>query len=1144
MMPNLRKMASPDTLSSMASSQQSITEFSWNLAKQVLADPVRRIVLVPDSLSASVLEKELRFFLGEAKEFLLWPFPDWETLPYDRFSPHQDIVSDRLKTLYRLMHDESGILIVPISTIMHRLCPRDYLLTHGLMLKQGQRLDLLALRQGLQEAGYRVVEQVNQHGDLAVRGSLLDLYPMGSEWPVRVDFFGDEIDTLRWFYPDTQRSVGKLEQVQILPASECALTDEGITHFRNAWRSAFEGSPTQASVYQRVSEGDSPPGIEYFLPLFFTETTTLLDYLKPDTQIIRFGEIEKAAQAFWTEACERYEQYGSDITYPLLPPKILFFSVPEVFQQIKTFSNNVQIRLKTELNALPDVRINARDEAPLSALSTFLKSTEVPVLFCCETAGRRAVLQALINKAGWYPHVFDDWQAVIETSPPAPQCMVLAPFSAGIYLPEIPLWILTEAELFGRRIVQQRGRQKQRMVDQEAVIRDLVELNIGAPVVHLTYGIGRYLGLSQMTVADQSGEYLSLEYQGGDKLYVPVSSLDLISRYSGLGTEPVLSRLGTAQWKKARQEALEKAKDVAAELLQVYATRAAHKGEAFARSESDYQLFIDEFPFEETPDQATAINAVLEDLFSASPMDRVICGDVGFGKTEVALRAAFVSVAAGKQVAVLAPTTLLVEQHAQTFADRFAAFPVKIESLSRFRTQKDQKQVLEKLKSGQVDIVIGTHKLLQKEVAFKHLGLVIIDEEHRFGVQQKESFKKLRASVNLLTLTATPIPRTLNMAMGGVRDLSIIATPPLRRLSIKTFVQEYQVPLIQEAILRELHRGGQVYYLHNTIETILRRAEEIQAWVPSARVCVAHGQMHERELERVMSDFYQQRFNVLVCTTIIETGIDIPSANTILIERADKLGLAQLHQLRGRVGRSHHQAYAYCLTPPKTVVKGDAEKRLFALQSAENLGAGFTLATHDLEIRGAGELLGEEQSGKIQAVGFSLYQELLAKAVNAIKHGKILTLEEIVDRVDEVNLHIPAFIPDKFIPDVHTRLVLYKRVASAETKKVSESLAEEIRDRFGTLPDPVVALFTIAGLRRQAVAMGISRLEAHAKGGWLEFASYTTVDPSAIITLIQKESKTYQFAGPHKLKFVAELADKAERMAFVKKLMQRLVGCP
>jgi transcription-repair coupling factor (superfamily II helicase) len=1093
-------------------------------------------------LSASIIDKELRFFLGEEKESLLWPFPDWETLPYDRFSPHQDIISDRLKTLYRLQQEESGILVVPISTIMQRLCPPDYLLTHGLVLEKGQRLDLMALRRRLQEAGYRVVEQVNQHGELAVRGSLLDVYPMGSDWPIRVDFFGDEVDALRWFYPDTQRSAGKLDRLQILPASECALTEAGITHFRNAWRSTFEGDPSKATVYQRVSEGHTLPGIEYFLPLFFKDTTTLLDYLKPDTHIIRYGEIEKAAQAFWREACERYEQYGSDISYPLLPPKSLFFSVPDIFQKLKTFSNIAGLGLPSAPDAIPDLRINARDEEPLSALNAFLKSTNQPVLFCCETPGRLSVLQTLLNKAGWHPRVFDSWQAVMAEKPLPDQSMVLAPFASGIFLSELPLWILTEAELFGRRIVQQRSRQKQRVVDQEAVIRDLVELNVGEPVVHLTYGIGRYMGLSQMLVADQSGEYLTLEYQGGDKLYVPVSSLDLISRYGGLGTEPVLSRLGTGQWKKARQEALDKAKDVAAELLQVYATRAAHQGEAFVLSDSDYQLFVDEFPFEETPDQASAINAVLSDLFSPAPMDRVICGDVGFGKTEVALRAAFVSVAAGKQVAVLAPTTLLVEQHAQTFADRFAAFPVKIESLSRFRTQKDQKQVLEKLKSGQVDIVIGTHKLLQKDVVFKNLGLVIIDEEHRFGVQQKESFKKLRATINLLTLTATPIPRTLNMAMGGVRDLSIIATPPLRRLSIKTFVQEFQVPLIQEAILRELHRGGQVYYLHNTIETILRRAEEIQAWVPSARVCVAHGQMHERELERVMSDFYHQRYNVLICTTIIETGIDIPSANTILIERADKLGLAQLHQLRGRVGRSHHQAYAYCLTPPKALIKGDAEKRLLALQSSETLGAGFTLATHDLEIRGAGELLGEEQSGKIQAVGFSLYQELLAKAVNAIKHGKILTIDEMVDRVGEVNLHIPALIPDNFIHDVNTRLVLYKRIASAETPKASTALAEEIRDRFGALPEPILALFAIANLRRQALALGISRVEAYAKGGWLEFASHTTVNPSVIITLIQKESQIYQFAGPHKLRFVADLTDTAVRLQFVTQLIQRLAG--
>ena len=1123
-------------------SDESITTFSWKLASQLLSHPAQRLVIVPDSHTATALDKTLRFFLGEAKESLIWSFPDWETLPYDRFSPHQDIISDRLSTLYRLTQEDLGVLIVPIATMMHRLCPRDYLLTHGLVLSKGQQLDLSTLRSALQAAGYRVVEQVNQHGELAVRGSLLDVYPMGSEWPIRIDFFGDEVDELRWFYPETQRSAGKLDRIHLLPASECAMTEAGIIHFRNAWRQLFAGVPSQASVYQWVSAGESPPGIEYFLPLFFPKTEILLDYLQPDTQIIRFGEIEKAAESFWEEVCHRYAQYGSDITYPLMPPKDLFVQVPTLFQQIKLFSNAIRVTVKTDEVAIPDLRIHARDANPLSALTDFLKTATAPVLFSCETAGRRSVLQTLLNKAGWHPVVFDDWASFLSAQPLPAQSIVLAPFVSGTFLSDVPLWIITEAELFGRRIVQQRTRQKQRAIDQEAIIRDLVELNIGEPVVHLTYGIGLYLGLSQMTVGEQSGEYLTLAYQGGDKLYVPVSSLDLISRYSGLGKEPVLSRLGTGQWKKARQEALEKARDVAAELLQVYATRAAYQGEALKPVDADYQLFVDEFPFEETPDQAMAIEAVLSDLYAPAPMDRVICGDVGFGKTEVALRAAFVSVAAGKQVAVLAPTTLLVEQHAQTFADRFAAFPVTIESLSRFRTQKEQKKVLEKLKSGQLDIVIGTHKLLQKEVCFNNLGLVIIDEEHRFGVQQKESFKKLRSTVNLLTLTATPIPRTLNMAMGGVRDLSIIATPPLRRLSIKTFVQAFQVPLIQEAILRELHRGGQVYYLHNTVETITRRAEEIQAWIPSARVCVAHGQMHERELERVMSDFYHQRFDVLVCTTIIETGIDIPSANTIIIERADKLGLAQLHQLRGRVGRSHHQAYAYCLTPPHSLLKGDAEKRLLALQAAETLGAGFTLATHDLEIRGAGELLGEDQSGKIQAVGFSLYQELLAKAVNAIKHGKILTLEDMVDRVGEVNLQIPALIPETFVPDVHTRLVLYKRIASTSSKKESDALAEEIRDRFGVLPEPVSRLFALARLRRQALALGISRIEAHAKGGWLEFTQHTTVNPSVIIQLIQQSHQTYQFAGPHKLKFSADLQEKSIRLQFVDTLLQRLSG--
>lgn len=1101
------------------------------------------LVITIDNLAANRLQEDLAFF---APELTILNFPDWETLPYDNFSPHQDLVSQRLFALSRISNLKNGVLIVPITTLLQRLAPRDFIEGNTFILKKGDEINLEEMRKRLDRSGYRSVPQVMEHGEFAVRGSLFDLFPTGSELPFRIDLFSDEIDSIRTFDPETQRTIDVTDRIELLPAREFPITEQAITTFRRNWREKFSGDPTHSVIYQDVSQGFTPAGIEYYLPLFFNHTETLLDYLPKDTLILRVENIYKHAEQYWNEIRERYEQMRYDLNRPILMPNELYLLIDQLFGQLNQFS---QIDLQTEklteagvgkinfaTEQPPELTINNKSSQPLEALQNYLADYKNPVLFAAESAGRREVLFELLKTNEIVPVICNSWQEFLKNKGLA---ITVAPLEQGLLLTNPSLTVIAESQLFGLQVMQRR-RRKIKSYDSEAAVRNLAELTIGAPVVHIDHGIGRYVGLQILSMENIQTEFLTLEYAGGDKLYVPVGSLNLISRYSGVDLEHApLHRLGHEQWDKAKRKAAEQVSDIAVELLDLYARRAAREGYAFQKPNNGYTTFAAAFPFETTHDQQQAIEQVIEDMAQIKPMDRLICGDVGFGKTEVAMRAAYIAVQDGKQVAVLVPTTLLAQQHYQNFKDRFAEWPVNIEVVSRFRSSKEQQAVLEKVSEGKVDILIGTHRLLQKDVHFKNLGLVIIDEEHRFGVQQKEKLKAMRSEVDILTLTATPIPRTLNMAFSGLREFSIIATPPARRLSIKTFVRERNIGLIREAIMRELLRGGQIYFLHNEVQSIDRLAEEITALVPEARVGIAHGQMRERELEKVMADFYHQRFNVLVCTTIIETGIDIPTANTIIIDRADKFGLAQLHQLRGRVGRSHHQAYAFLLTPPTKEITKDAEKRLDAISSLEDLGAGFTLATHDLEIRGAGELLGEGQSGNIQAIGFSLYMELLEHAVKNLKSGK-KGADKPLRSGTEIDLRITALIPSDYLPDVHTRLIFYKRIANASDADALQELQAEMIDRFGLLPEATKNLFKLTEIKLKAQALGIRKIEAGPKGGRIEFEEQPNIDPMVIIQLIQKQPQNYKLEGPKRLRFIWEDASAEERFLQTSELLSRL----
>ena len=1185
-----------------------------------------KVVLTQDAEQALRLQTAWRFFRPHDTAVFL---PDWETLPYERFSPHQDLVSERLSALWQIKSGAADVLFVPVATAMQKLPPVPFLAGRTFWLKTGQTLDIGRLKTDLVDAGYNHVSHVVAAGEFAVRGGIVDLFPMGSEMPYRIDLFDDEIDSIKTFDTDTQRTISPVSEIRLLPAHEFPTDSEAQKIFRSRFREEVDGNPNDAAVYKAVSNGHFGAGVEYYLPLFFeNELETLFDYIGEDALFVSLGDVHAEANRFWSDVKSRYAMAQGDETYPPLLPQHLYLSADVFAGRLKNYGQ-VLPDVSGKEHTLPDLAVNRQSDEPLQALKDFQTTFEGRILLCAESLGRRETMLGFLQQNGLKAKPVSDWQGFLSAHEPL--MITVAPLAYGFKLGESqspsqqqptlasegegkavadqtefsttatnplpsPLpqereqsaaavsddlktksslhpvandlheqirqqpapslvgegWgegkavaaqgaiaVITESELY-QYVARSRvhNRRKKHAAVSDGLLRDLAEINIGDPVVHEEHGIGRYMGLVTMDLGGETNEMMLLEYAGEAQLYVPVSQLHLISRYSGQAHENVaLHKLGSGAWNKAKRKAAEKARDTAAELLNLYAQRAAQSGHKFEINELDYQAFADGFGYEETEDQAAAIAAVIKDLTQAKPMDRLVCGDVGFGKTEVALRAAFVAVMGGKQVAVLAPTTLLVEQHAQNFADRFADFPVKVASLSRFNNSKATKAALEGMADGTVDIVIGTHKLVQDDIKFKNLGLVIIDEEHRFGVRQKEQLKRLRANVDILTMTATPIPRTLSMALEGLRDFSLITTAPSRRLAVKTFVKPFSEGSVREAVLRELKRGGQVFFLHNEVDTIENMRERLETLLPEARIGVAHGQLRERELEQVMRDFLQQRFNVLLCSTIIETGIDIPNANTIIINRADKFGLAQLHQLRGRVGRSHHQAYAYLLTPE--YITKDAEKRLDAIAAADELGAGFTLAMQDLEIRGAGEILGEGQSGEMIQVGFTLYTEMLKQAVRDLKKGRQPDLDAPLGITTEIKLHSPALLPESYCPDIHERLVLYKRLAVCETVQQINAIHEELVDRFGLPEQPVKTLIESHHLRLAAKELGIDAIDATSEAVTVTFGKHHQIDPTEIILLIQTDKK-YRLAGADKLRFTAEMENIEVRINTVKNVLKTL----
>ena len=1104
------------------------------------------VIVASNNQHLAQLESELEFY--GIKPTI---FPDWEILPYDRLSPHQDIVSERLAILSNM--PKKGILLISASTLAQRVAPYSWVVGEHFDIKVGQKLDLEAQKKQLVQAGYRLVDTVYDHGEFAVRGSIMDIYASGQDQPIRIDLFDDEIESLKFFDPETQRTTESLKNFTVLPAKEFPLK-EGRSTFRDRYAESFPtANPKKNPIYQDVLEGIATPGLEFYLPLFFDkklmETQSILTtYLPKNCVVITNNEVEDELINFWKEVVRRYEDRRHNIDQPILPPEELFLMPNHVLQALNQFPRILASAEAFEAKAgvlnlaaeqPPKLAVDPKKQQPFEAVKHYVDQAKHPVLLVAESAGRRetlkdalrAVLGEIQTVESFAQFQKDQLQVAITS----------APLDRGLLLTN-QLSVISENQLYEHRVVQRR-RKRQQEVSEEFLIRSLTELSIGAPVVHIDHGVGRYAGLTTLEIDQQDHEFLQLDYADGAKVYVPVTNLHLISRYSGGDPDLApLHKLGTDTWSKAKRKALEQIHDVAAELLHIQARRQSKPGFAFEMDHTAYMQFASGFAYEETLDQANAIEATLHDMQLAKPMDRLVCGDVGFGKTEVAMRAAFVAVQNGKQVAVLVPTTLLAQQHYESFKDRFADTAVRIEVLSRFGSNKTHLKIIEDLAEGKVDIVVGTHKILQENIQFKNLGLMIVDEEHRFGVRDKERIKALRADVDMLTLTATPIPRTLNMAFSGMRDLSIIATPPARRLAVKTFVQEHTDDSIKEAILRELLRGGQVYLLHNEVETIERAAETIRHLVPEARVAVAHGQMRERELEQVMQQFYHKDYNVLVCSTIIETGIDVPNANTIIIERADKLGLAQLHQLRGRVGRSHHQAYAYLLVPSIKHLKGDAEKRLDAIQRASTLGAGFMLATEDLEIRGAGELLGEQQSGSMQAIGYSLYMEMLEKATKAIQKGKTPNFDAPLSLTAEINLHMPALIPDDYLGDVHQRLLFYKRISNTDTQEKLDNIRMELIDRFGIPPQPVKQLFSVHQIRLRAEQLGITKVDINSNGGYIEFSPDTPVQAISIIQLMQKNPTYYRMEGGQRLKVMVQLAEYDKRIQFIVELLNKLLG--
>lgn len=1109
--------------------------------------------MAASSLAAQRIEDEIRFY---AADMPILPFPDWECLPYDVFSPHQDIISQRLETLYRLPQLTRGVVLASAATLLHRLPPPEYVSGHSFLLNVGDRLDIQKLREQLTRANYRNVSQVMESGEFAVRGGLVDLFPAGSHQPYRIDLFDNQVETIREFDSATQRSGKKINSIQLLPAREFPMTEEAIQHFRQAFRTRFEGDPQKVSLYRDISKGHGSPGVEYYLPLFFDRMAVIFDYLPASTLCVLDAGAMDAANHFQQEIDQRYEEMRHDIERPLLPPADIFIAVDKLKDKLKTWQRvelsesepGAQMQF-TEADAdhqtiiygtrpPASLPVNYKSDNPYSELFNYLNSFPGRALIVAESAGRRETLRGLLQEHSLSPADMPGWHAFLQS--PEKLGLGISDLEKGLLLKEPNIAVITEPQLYGERAAQRRRRLRVER-EPEAIIRSLAELKIGDPVVHEDHGVGRYLGLQTLDIGDGPAEFLTLEYADGDKLYIPVLSLHLISRYTGTDPEHApLHKLGGEAWEKAKRRALEKAHDAAAELLEIYALRAARQGHAFPAPDEHYQSFASAFPFEETPDQERAIGEVLQDMQSTKPMDRLVCGDVGFGKTEVAMRATFLAVMGKTQVAVLVPTTLLAQQHFQNFQDRFAGLPFRVELISRFRSQSDQRKILTGLAQGSVDIVIGTHRLLQDDVRFKHLGLVILDEEHRFGVRQKERLKKLRSEADILTMTATPIPRTLNMALASLRDISLITTAPEGRLSVRTFVSEWNRAVVHEACLREIRRGGQVYYLHNEVRTIEKTAEMLRELVPEADVRVAHGQLPEHDLEQVMLEFYHQRFNILVCSTIIESGIDVPTANTIIIERADKFGLAQLHQLRGRVGRSHHRAYAYLLVPDKRALSQDAHKRLDAIASLEELGAGFALASHDLEIRGAGELLGETQSGMIDEVGFTLYSELLNRAVRSLQSGRLPETDTALHSGAEINLHAAALLPESYLPDVHMRLILYKRISAVKDIALLQELKEEIIDRFGVLPEAGQLLFRATSLKILASPLGIKKIDAGPRGVRIEFIDKPDIDPGAILRLLQSAPRTYKLDGPNRLRILGDMPDVDLRIQAIQKFLSAL----
>ncbi len=1113
------------------------------------------VIVLADPHQLQSIRSEIGFYLGDQQKEAIFTFPDWECLPYDVFSPNHDIISQRLQTLSQLPTLERAVVLTTCASLMQRLPPVEYVLRNSFCLQQQQKINVEGLRNQLTNTNYMAVQQVIAPGEFSFRGGLIDIFPMGSDSPFRIDLFDDEIESIHYFDPDTQGSTEQVTDISLLPAREFPMAKEDIQRFQKAFCQHFKGNPHTQKIYTEISNNHTPAGTEFFFPLFFENTCTLFDYVQDDTLWLISDTFEKTTKTQWAEIIERYENTSNDTEQKALPPELLYLTPRElqlqindyrsITQHIGTYSNNASnnVTWVAPTNPNKQLPVDPRAETPYQILIDHIKASDDRILITVETIGRREGIEGVLNTHNITAALFENFDEFTRSKAKLGICVY--PLMAGLLLPQHTIEVISESQLYGEQAFQRRHTRKK--LDPEAIIRSLAELHEGAPVVHINHGVGRYHGLSVLNVDEEPTEFLVIEYRGGDKLYVPILSLHLISRFSGGATEHTpWHRLGGEQWKKTKSRARVKAYDVATELLEMEALRNTRTSYAFKVPEDEYQAFVNRFPFTETIDQKRVMEEVRADLESTEPMDRLVCGDVGFGKTEIALRAAFIAVHNNYQVAILVPTTLLAQQHYETFIDRFADLSISVNMLSRFKTKKQATELIENLRKGVLDIVIGTHRLLQKDIKFKRIGLLIIDEEHHFGVRQKEKIKKLRSEVDILNLTATPIPRTLNIAMSGLRSISLITTAPDSRLSIKTYIRNFDHGLIRDACLREIRRGGQIYFLYNSVRTIDRFAEEIAELVPEAKVRVAHGQMRELQLERVMQDFHHQTFNLLVCTTVIESGIDIPSANTIIIYRADRFGLAQLHQLRGRVGRSHRQAFAYLLiTADRNLLTNDAQKRLDAFELMSELGAGFTLATHDLEIRGAGDFLGEAQSGTINDVGFSLYSEYLNMAIASIKKKQGLDHKQATDSITEqtktiIDLHLPALFPTDYIPNPHTRLTLYKRIASISKQEEWDELQVEIIDQFGLLPETGKTLFHLTELRLQAECLGICKIDISDRGGTIDFIDEPPIDVSVIFDLVRKAPLVYRLSGSSTLMLTGDFSNPKARIEQLENLMDTL----